>query len=626
MWKRFSLYVLLGVCLYTVVPAQSTTTDSLLRELSKAKEDTNKVNIYSLLARAFRFTEPDKAIVYGQQGIVLAKALQFNSGAAGCYMNVSTAYNYMDKVDTAMLYLDTALIYAHLVNDPNRLGLAYLNRGDFHRQQRNFSQSLKDCDTALMYADRANNDDVRARVNQTIGSVYYHQELYPQSISYYTKAIELYRKVGNLRMSASALNNIGLIYKGMHDYDKAIVSTVEAVRILDSLKDVTNLSIFSGNLADIYFELGDDEKSLAYANNAMKYGLMQNNETQIAMANQFIARVYLKQKRYGEVIDLLTKGLDIFKQTDDKERYYQSANILSEAYALTGNYPKAYEYVKISRDLRDSLIKAEYAEDLTAMQTKFEVNEKDKEIQLLAKDKELQQQKLSQQSIIMIALITVAILALTGIWMGINRSRLRQKMKELELRNQIASDLHDEVGSSLSSIHMLSQMATQQEGNGTMHQDILARMSTNAKETMDKMGDIVWMIKPGEAEGTSLKQRMERFAYEICGTKNITVSLQLDDLEKIKLSMSQRKNIYLIFKEAINNAVKYSGTDTIQISAIASGREFILVIKDTGKGFDNKLVAKGNGLDNMQQRAKELQGSLAIDTQKGTTIKLVLPA
>jgi two-component system, NarL family, sensor histidine kinase UhpB len=614
------------MCFRTALPAQAGVTDSLLTELSKAKEDTGKVNIYNQLARAFRFTEPEKAVAYGQQGIVLAKKIKFDAGAAGCYMNVSTAYNYMDKIDMAMSYLDTGLVYAHKVNDPNRLGLAYLNRGDFFRQQRNFTRSLNDCDTALMYADLANNDDVRARVNQTMGSVYYHQQLFQQSVPYNDKAIALYRKIGNQRMLASVLNNQGLIYKGLLDYNKAIVMITEAIHILDSLKDITNLAVFSGNLADVYFELGNDEQALFYANEAMKYGVMQNNETQIAMANQFIARVYMKRKRYPEAIDLLTKGISIFKETDDYERYYHSTDLLSQAYASIGNYPKAYEYVRISRDVNDSLTKAQFTEDLAAMQTKFDVNEKNKEILLLAKDKELQRQKLSQQGIIMIASIGLAMLALIGIWLRINRNKLRQKMKELELRNQIASDLHDEVGSSLSSIHMLSQMATQQEGGNGLQKDILARMSTNAKETMDKMGDIVWMIKPGDTESSSLKQRMERFAYEICSTKNIVLTMQLDELEHMKLSMQQRKNIYLIFKEAINNAVKYSGADRIQVTGTVTGKDFILTVKDEGKGFDSGLIAKGNGLDNMYQRARELHGSLKIDTAKGTTIRLVLPA
>ena len=190
-------------------------------------------------------------------------------------------------------------------------------------------------------------------------------------------------------------------------------------------------------------------------------------------------------------------------------------------------------------------------------------------------------------------------------------------MKELELRNQIAADLHDEVGSSLSSIHMLSQMAAK-PGNEATHKDILTRMSSNAKETMDKMGDIVWMIKPGETEAGSLKQRMERFAYEIGSSKNIAVAIQLEELDKLKLTMEQRKNIYLIFKEALNNAVKYSGTEKIEIVATILNSQLTVLVKDFGKGFDSNMVQKGNGLNNMQHRANELGASLNLSSNEGS--------
>ena len=245
---------------------------------------------------------------------------------------------------------------------------------------------------------------------------------------------------------------------------------------------------------------------------------------------------------------------------------------------------------------------------------------------MLAKDKELQRQKLQRQQLLIIAVAAIALLILCGAWLLMNRRKLKQQMKELELRNRIAADLHDEVGSSLSSIHMLSQMATRQ-GNETGHTAILARMSSNAKETMDKMGDIVWMIKPGETEAGSLKDRVERFAYEICSSRNIEVSTQLDDLEKAKLTMEQRKNIYLIFKEALNNAVKYSGTEKVEIKADRQNKLLIMQVKDYGKGFNAEAISRGNGLDNMRNRAKELGGQIEFSSEagKGTSVQLFIP-
>ena len=618
------LFLITTIFCYTkFAAAQTAETDSLIKRLTTAKEDTNKVNQLRRITSVLRFSEPAKAIGYGLMGLQLSKKLYFDKGTAGCYLNVSTAYSNLYKLDTALLYLDTAIFYSHKAGDPNRTGLAYLNRADVYRQLLNFSNSLKDCDTALQFADKANNDDVRARVYQTIAAVYYRQELYDQSILYNGKAIAFYKKNGNMRMTAFALNNLAMPYKSKQNYIEAVKANKEAIRITDSLQDFSNLSLFSGNLSNIYFLMENYSEAEKYADKAIEYATIQKSDNLAALAMLYKAEIYLKKKKYEEAIIVMSKALSFFKESDDTQNIYLAADILSEAYYANGNFAKAVEYMKMGKEANDSLSKWKYDDILAALQTKFKVDEKDKAIQLLAKDKELQQQKTKQQLLITVAVGAVALLILIGAWMRINRNRLKQRMKELELRNQIAADLHDEVGSSLSSIHMLSQMATQ-PGNEATHQNILERMSSNAKETMEKMGDIVWMIKPGETEAGSLKQRMERFAYEICSTKNIELNMQLEDLEKVKLSMEQRKNMYLIFKEAVNNAVKYSGTSIIEITSAIQNNQLKLQVKDFGKGFDSSRVKKGNGLDNMQHRAADLKGQLHTNSASGngTTVEL----
>ncbi len=625
MFKVSFLLYLFVVPLHLLVTAQSNGADSIIRLLGKSGEDTVKVNHYRNISGILKFADPAQAIVYGQQGVTLAKKLGFDNGTAGCYLNISTAYIYSDVLDSALLYLDTALIYARKVGDDNRLGLAYLNRADIYRQQQNFTQSLKDCDTALSYADKANNDDVRARVNQTIGAIYYQQETYLPSIPFFDKALALYRKTNNMRMTAAMHNNLALIYKSIKDFQKALVFAGDAIRITDSLKDETNLSIFNGNLCDIYIDMGNYKEAEKYADKAFNYAVKQNNEKLMAIARHFQGDIYAKQKRITEAIAVLEKALPVFQKLDATDRIYSTGDLLAEVYALQGNHEKAYEYMRISKMANDSLVKWRYDDGIIAMQTKFQVKEKDSEIQLLAKDKELQQQKLQRQRLLMFGAGIIFLLALLGGWLFINRNKLKQRMQELELRNQIAADLHDEVGSSLSSIHMLSQMAT--KGSEGSNKDILLRMSNNAKETMDKMGDIVWMIKAGETEAASLRQRMERFAYEISSSKNIELLMDLDDLDKAKFTMEQRKNIYLIFKEAVNNAVKYADTAKLEVKVALRHKELVMQVCDFGKGFDSSLVSKGNGLSNMQHRAKELNGTIQLHSQTdaGTTIVLTIP-
>ncbi|MBL0355700.1 MAG: tetratricopeptide repeat protein [Chitinophagaceae bacterium] len=605
--------------------AQQPGIDSLLLVVSKPQQDTGTVIAYRMLAGLVRSSNPLKAAAYGNAGVALGRKLGFDKGVAGCLLNIAACYSAASKMDAALLYIDSAILYSLKVGEPNRIALAYLNRADLHMKQQNLTQSLLDCDSSMHYAEISNNDDRRARVLQTIGSVYYLQQLYRQSADYYDKAYLLYQKIGNSQMSAIVLNNLGNVYKHVKEYEKSVRSFLRAIAIGDSLNDLNNLSMYHENISDAYLQQGNLEAAEKHGLKAMVHAVQQDISTQKANAWECLGSVYLQQKKYPAAIDAGLKAYEIAKAENDVNILFETSDLLAEAYAQSGSHSRAFEFLKINKEINDSLVKKQYDQDIAAMQTRFKVTEKDKEIKILNKDSQLQQQQIKQQRFLIAASAAIVLLSLFGIRLFINRNRLRQRMKELELRNQIAADLHDEVGSSLSSIHMLSQMATRQ-GNDATHKDILERMSNNAKETMDKMGDIVWMIKPGESESGSLKQRMQSFAYEICSTRNISTLLQLDELEKVKLTMEQRKNIYLIFKEAMNNAVKYSGTEKIEATASLQNNQVILTIRDFGKGFDIDMVKKGNGLENIQHRAKELGGNLSFKSAhgEGTMVKLTM--
>jgi two-component system sensor histidine kinase UhpB len=607
--------------------AQQVSVDSLLHELTIAKEDTNKVIVYRMLTGLVKNTNPAKAIEYGKAGVALGKKLNFDKGIAGCYLNMSAAYSDALKLDSAISIIDSAIYWSHRAGDPNRLALVYLNRADFNMQLRNLKQSLIDCDTALVYAEKADNNDRRARILQTIGSVYYLQDKYPESKEYYNRANAFYEQAHNGKMSAVVISNIGNIYKHTGEYPVAISHFKRSIALADSLQDLVNLSMYYGNLGDVYTESGQLELAKEAATYSLKYASDQDNELRKAIAYTIFGHIYLKEKEYALAIAAASNSLQISKQEDDLEVQYNAAGILADAYAASGDHRQAYEYLQMSKQLSDSLSKLKYDEDIAAMQTSFKVEEKNKEILLLNSDRQLQQQQFLKQRYLLFSAIALSILLIGGIALLISRYRLSQRIKEMAIRTQIAADLHDEVGSSLSSIHMLSQMAASKQSADSTQNDILKKMSVHTKETMDKMGDIVWMIKPTESEAGNLKERMEHFAYEICGSQNIETEIDLAELENLKLSMDKRKNIYLVFKEAVNNAVKYSGSQKITVLATTNNRQLELLVKDYGTGFINKDNIRGNGLSNMENRAHEMNGHFEIisGTETGTTIRVTVP-
>jgi two-component system sensor histidine kinase UhpB len=625
--KPFYIYSLFLFFLSVRAFAQSPETDSLVRLLGKSQEDTNKVNLYWKAGVSVIYQNPMKAIPYFKNGIALSEKLGFISGLEKCNNATSLAFSFNGRYDSAFVYINKAVAYAVKAGNIMRLSLAYLNRADVFKNLQDYPAALKDCDTAIVYAEQIKNNDRLGNIYSIMIVIYRHLKQYDKALEALNKSDYHYSFTKNRRMVAMNYGERGDILLQLGQPDKAIDWYKKAISIADSLKDINNLAACHSAMGEAFAKLKNYSASETAFLTSLTYAKQTENTSQQGVCYINLSTIELEQNRFQKSIDYGLKAYELIKPETDLIREQPITYIIATAYLKNGNITKGMEFLEISTVLKDSLVKQQFSEETARQQASFNVKEKEREITVLNKNKELQQQKLQKQRLLIFGVAFIALLSLAAIWLLMNRSKLKQRMKELELRNQIASDLHDEVGSSLSSIHMLSQMATQ--GNESTQKDILMRMSTNAKETMDKMGDIVWMIKPGETETGSLKQRMERFAYEICSSKSIVATIQIEDLEKIKLTMEQRKNIYLIFKEAINNAVKYSGTEKIEVNVFLQNKELMLQVRDFGKGFNSNVVKKGNGLDNMQHRAVELQGTLTIESNEekgtGTLIKLTVP-
>jgi signal transduction histidine kinase len=197
-------------------------------------------------------------------------------------------------------------------------------------------------------------------------------------------------------------------------------------------------------------------------------------------------------------------------------------------------------------------------------------------------------------------------------------------MKLQTLRNKIASDLHDDVGSTLSSISIFSEMVKEQSSEVN---PMLEQIGDSSRKMLDAMADIVWTINPENDQFEKIILRMKSFAYELLGAKKIDFEFDADDnVSQLKLPMHTRKNLYLIFKEATNNMVKYSEANKASFSISGNKEKLTMFIRDNGKGFDVNKDSEGNGLKNMKKRAKEIGANLLIESEAGTgtTLQLIL--
>jgi len=209
----------------------------------------------------------------------------------------------------------------------------------------------------------------------------------------------------------------------------------------------------------------------------------------------------------------------------------------------------------------------------------------------------------------------------------------------LNERLRISRELHDDIGSTLGSISIYSEVAKKRTLKNENTDEVLSKIGVASRELIDKMSDIVWSLNPNNESFEQLQNRMMTFAAMILTPRNILYDFVADEaLQKLHFTSEQRKNIFLIFKEALYNTVKYADCKMVNIALCVGNDNFMMTVKDDGKGFDvsqistNEIIPAGeylggNGIKNMQARSEDMNARLCISStiNEGTTVQLTLP-
>jgi len=222
--------------------------------------------------------------------------------------------------------------------------------------------------------------------------------------------------------------------------------------------------------------------------------------------------------------------------------------------------------------------------------------------------------------------ITVMVLAVISLGFLVYRYHVRRLLEVANMRTRIATDLHDDIGANLTKISILSEVARQQQGNGQATGDNpLASIGRISRESVAAMGDIVWAINPQRDHLMDVVRRMRRHAEELCAAGDIKLAFQAPDEEQdLRLGVNLRRDLFLIFKEALNNATRHSQCKRISVDFRVDASWLTLAITDDGLGFDLSSESDGHGLENMRQRAESLRGEFTIRAAPSAGTKVCL--
>jgi signal transduction histidine kinase/ligand-binding sensor domain-containing protein len=211
--------------------------------------------------------------------------------------------------------------------------------------------------------------------------------------------------------------------------------------------------------------------------------------------------------------------------------------------------------------------------------------------------------------------IAGCVILLAALFYVIRVDRLKHQYEVEKIRLRIARDLHDDVGSALGSINLMSETANRRLSKAVTNTEVASvfnKIGQSAQTTLESMDDIIWSINPDKDKFGDLLVRMREFAIPLLEAKDISFIFKVNASDYRKLPMNMRKNVFLLFKEAIFNVIKHADCTEVDILTEVKNNFFHLRVVDNGKGFDPELPSERNGLRNMRKRSELLNGALVI--------------
>lgn len=561
------------------------------------------------------------------------------------------------------------------------------------KMQSNFNQAIEYSDHAIKMASKLKDNELLIHALFSKATVFNASEITDSTIIYYQKVIEHSARESASFDVCNAYTGIGSAYWFLKNYPKAeeyLLKGVDCSRglsdeirtftlaplvqfyietdnpryliFLDTLssteffRNPSSLSLM--NHFDTFLMLEDSpaEEKEQRLTEVVQYHVEHNRPLNAQVYFAIMLASHLHKVEKWVTAEMLLKEMLAKVQAENLLQY--EVRILKALYTNSKGRKDLDDIVHYSErliDLNQKIHEDENRIQIHELNVKFETAQKDQ--QIAHQGILLQQQNRNRNSLIALLVLTSALSIITYFYLR-NRVRSARKItaqntvihnqeivhlkKEKEFaamtaglkereheRNRIARDLHDEIGSTLSSIHVYSSAAKKAMGvTPDVTNDILTRINQSAHEVMENMSDIVWAINPGRNGELTLEHKLKNYGYELLTPQGINCVYKIDSETERQLShIEARKNILLISKEAMHNMAKHSKATEASINFGTSNGVLLLRITDNGKGFTPEKKGSGNGLFNMQRRTEALGGTFELSSREGggTTIECRIP-
>lgn len=559
-----------------------------------------------------------------REALELLKIAGNRNGLIVVYNNLGYFYKVKGKMSLSLELYNQSLVQAKELNDYGQIARAMNNIGRVYQTVGKLSEALSYFREANLSYRKINNPNGEYITLNNISGVYFELGETETYLKYQKEAVEKAKKTSNPARISASLERVAFTYRTNGNFEEALINYKQAFELAEKVGNKRLIGQIVEGIGVTYEKQNEYDKSLQYLLQALKLSEELGAEERISSVLESIGVVYEKKKEFLKAQNYFEKSFAAAQKTLNLNVLMNSSAGLSRVYKATNKPAKALKMYEFNIRIRDSINNDNARKTALKSQYKFEFEVKAKQDSMQsAQEKKILTAQLKQEKSQRYLWASAGLLLFSSIGFTFYRYRLKQKIKELSLRNRIASDLHDEVGSAISSISIIAGMAKRKpelEMN-----NIINQIENTSRETIDNMADIVWSIEPTNDDIHQVIQRMEQFGNNILTPAGIEFVFNYsNDIKKIKLDLVQRKNLYLIYKEGINNAAKYSQAQQVTVEIVKTANELMMQIRDNGRGFETSHAMVGNGLNNMRRRAEEIGAVFQLTSKEGNGTTLLI--
>ena len=636
----FIFIIMLGFCAAIYAQDQQKIA-SLLQKIAIEKTDTGKVMLLNSLYVEYREYDSSKAMQYVNEGIELSNSIGFDKGEALLLMNKGVFLNLNGENEAARKLIQQSLQIRKRTNDFAGQGFCLRSLGNIEYDRNDYEKALAFYLQAAPLFEKANDKKGLAGNYIWVGNVFnegLHQ--YDKATEYFSKSLALAMELNDSTLISYNYNNLGQAFYFQKKYQQAFEYYYASRDIKRLLNDKRGLGNAFGNISNIYFDTANYRLALIYNDSALQIRNEQNDKKGIATCLANAGNIQILLKNYQAAFDNYQKALRLGSEIGFKEPVIESYNGFSKYYEQTGNPTQALAYYKLYKTANDSVYNSDISQQINILQTRYETTKKEQEI----KDKNFQ---ITKRNYWIAAISVVLLLGLLLAYSYYRRFKLKkEKQLQAEImhqqdiatrgilqaeeneRERIARELHDGVGQMMSAAKMnLSAMEHDLAFTNENQKNAFDRIVNLVDEGCKEVRTVSHQMMPNALLKKGLASAIREFIDKI-DNRILKVDLYSEGLNE-RIDTNTETVLYRVVQECVNNVIKHSGANHLDISLIKDTDGISVTVEDNGKGFDTTQKANfdGIGLKNIRTRIEYLKGTVDFDSTpgNGTLVAIHVP-